>query len=174
MKYAYLFFALAAILMSCESCSQDKRAVQQMNQAQIDSMLIAQNRNFHSQEKLRIQKYVAEKQWPTTITGTGIHYWIYEHGAGETVNSEQIAMVEYEVSLLDGTIVYKSKNGVNVPVKIGHDNVESGLHEAMQLLRKGDRAKFVLPSYRAFGLTGEGEIPMNASVVYDIRLVEIK
>jgi FKBP-type peptidyl-prolyl cis-trans isomerase len=44
----------------------------------------------------------------------------------------------------------------------------------MLLLRKGDRAKFVLPSYRAFGLTGEGKIPMNAAVVYDIYLVEIQ
>ena len=174
MKYAYLLFAFAAILMSCDSCSQDKKTIQQMSQAQIDSMLIAQNRNFHAQEKERIQKFVSEKQWPTTITGTGIHYWIYENGAGETVKSEQIAKVEYQVSLLDGTVIYKSQPGENVPVKIGHDNVESGLHEAIQLLRKGDRAKFVLPSYRAYGLTGEGKIPMNAAVVYDILLVEIQ
>jgi FKBP-type peptidyl-prolyl cis-trans isomerase len=59
-------------------------------------------------------------------------------------------------------------------VKVGRDNVESGLHEAIQLMRKGDRAKFDLPSFRAFGLTGEGKIPMNASVVYDIYLVEIQ
>ena len=174
MKYAYLLFAFAAILMSCDSCSQDKKAVQQMTQAQIDSMLIAQNRNFHAQEKERIQKFVSEKQWPTTITGTGVHYWIYEQGAGQTVKSEQIAMVEYEVSLLDGTVIYKSQPGDKVPVKIGHDNVESGLHEAIQLLRKGDRAKFVLPSYRAYGLTGEGKIPMNASVIYDIFLADIR
>ncbi len=173
MKYAYLLFAFAAILMSCDSCSQDKKAVQKMTQAQIDSMLIAQNRNFHAQEKERIQKFVTDKQWPTTITGTGIHYWIYQQGTGETVKSEQIALVEYEVSLLDGTVVYKSKPGEKVSVKIGHDNVESGLHEAMLLMKKGDRAKFVLPSYRAFGLTGEGKIPMNAAVVYDILLVEI-
>ena len=174
MKYAYLLFAFAAILMSCDSCSQDKKSVQQMTQTQIDSMLIAHNRNFHSQEKERIQKFVSDKQWPTTITGTGIHYWIYQQGAGENVKAEQIAMVEYEVSLLDGTVIYKSKPNEKVPVKIGHDNVESGLHEAMLLMKKGDRAKFVLPSYRAFGLTGEGKIPMNAAVVYDIYLVEIQ
>jgi len=174
MKYAYLLFAFTAILMSCDSCSQDKKTIQQMTQAQVDSMLIAQNRNFHAEEKVRLQKFVSDKQWPTTITGTGIHYWIYQQGTGETVKSEQIAMVEYEVSLLDGTVVYKSKPGEKVPVKIGRDNVESGLHEAMQLLKKGDRAKFVLPSYRAFGLTGEGKIPMNAAVVYDILLVEIQ
>jgi FKBP-type peptidyl-prolyl cis-trans isomerase len=174
MKYAYLVFAFAAILMSCDSCSQEKKSTQQMTQEQIDSMLIAQNRNFHAQEKERIQKFVSDKQWPTTISGTGIHYWIYEQGAGETVKSEQIAMVEYEVSLLDGTVIYKSKPNEKVPVKIGHDNVESGLHEAMLLLKKGDRAKIVLPSYRAFGITGEGKIPMNAAVVYDIHLVGIQ
>jgi FKBP-type peptidyl-prolyl cis-trans isomerase len=174
MKLIYLIFAFTAILMSCDSCSNDKKVVQQMTQAQIDSMLLAQNKNFNAAEKQRIQKFVADKQWPTTVTGTGIHYWIYENGAGETVKSEEVAMVEYEVSLLDGTVVYQSKPGENVPVKVGRDNVESGLHEAIQLMRKGDRAKFVLPSFRAFGLTGEGKIPMNASVVYDIHLVEIQ
>ena len=174
MKLIYLIFAFTAILMSCDSCSNEKKVVQQMTQAQIDSMLIAQNRSFLVQEKDRIQKFVSEKNWPTTISGTGIHYWIYENGAGETVKLEQVAMVEYEVSLLDGTVIYKSKPGEKVPVKIGHDNVESGLHEAIQLLRKGDRAKFVLPSYRAYGLTGEGKIPMNASVVYDIFLADIR
>lgn len=174
MKLIYLIFALTAILMSCDSCTNDKKVVPQMTQAQIDSMLLAQNKNFNAVEKQRIQKFVTEKQWPTTVTGTGIHYWIYEKGAGETVKSEEVAMVEYEVSLLDGTVVYQSEPGENVPVKIGRDNVESGLHEAIQLMRKGDRAKFVLPSFRAFGLTGEGKIPMNASVVYDIHLVEIQ
>jgi FKBP-type peptidyl-prolyl cis-trans isomerase len=174
MKLIYLIFAFTAILMSCDSCSNDKKVVQQMTQAQIDSMLLAQNKNFNAAEKQRIQKFVTDKQWPTTVTGTGIHYWIYENGAGETVKSEEVAMVEYEVSLLDGTVVYQSKPGENVPVKVGRDNVESGLHEAIQLMRKGDRAKFVLPSFRAFGLTGEGKIPMNASVVYDIHLVEIQ
>ena len=174
MKLIYLIFAFTAILMSCDSCSNDKKVVQQMTQEQIDSMLLAQNKNFNQEEKQRIQKFVSEKQWPTTVTGTGIHYWIYENGAGETVKSEEVAMVEYEVSLLDGTVVYQSNPGENVPVKVGRDNVESGLHEAIQLMRKGDRAKFVLPSYRAFGLTGEGKIPMNAAVVYDIRLVEIQ
>lgn len=174
MKLIYLIFAFTAILMSCDSCSNDKKVVQQMTQAQIDSMLIAQNRSFLVQEKDRIQKFVSEKKWPTTISGTGIHYWIYENGEGETVKLEQVAMVEYEVSLLDGTVIYKSQPDEKVPVKIGHDNVESGLHEAIQLLRKGDRAKFVLPSYRAFGLTGEGKIPMNASVVYDIFLADIR
>lgn len=174
MKLIYLIFAFTAILMSCDSCSNDKKVVQQMTQAQIDSMLLAQNKNFNAAEKQRIQKFVADKQWPTTVTGTGIHYWIYENGAGETVKSEEVAMVEYEVSLLDGTVVYQSKPGENVPVKVGRDNVESGLHGAIQLMRKGDRAKFVLPSFRAFGLTGEGKIPMNASVVYDIHLVEIQ
>ncbi len=174
MKCTYWLFVFALILMSCDSCRNDKKVTQQLTQTQIDSMLIAQNRNFHVQEKESIQKFVSEKQWPTKVTGTGIHYWVYENGTGETAKTEQVAMVEYEVSLLDGTVVYMSQPGEKVSVKIGHDNVESGLHEAIQLLRAGDRAKFVLPSFRAFGLTGEGKIPMNAAVVYDIRLVEIR
>jgi FKBP-type peptidyl-prolyl cis-trans isomerase len=54
------------------------------------------------------------------------------------------------------------------------DNVENGLHEAIQYLRVGDKAKIILPSYLAHGLTGDSDkIPPMASVLYDIELVEI-
>jgi FKBP-type peptidyl-prolyl cis-trans isomerase len=52
--------------------------------------------------------------------------------------------------------------------------VESGLHEAIQLLSPGDSALFIIPSYRAHGLVGDMEqIPMRSTVVYHIGLVRL-
>ena len=54
------------------------------------------------------------------------------------------------------------------------DNVESGLHEAIQHLSPGDSAVIVIPSYRAHGLIGDQDkVPMRSSVVYRIGLVSV-
>jgi FKBP-type peptidyl-prolyl cis-trans isomerase len=54
------------------------------------------------------------------------------------------------------------------------DNVESGLHEAIQLLSPGDSALFVIPSYRAHGLIGDQDrIPMRSTLVYRVGLVAV-
>jgi FKBP-type peptidyl-prolyl cis-trans isomerase len=56
---------------------------------------------------------------------------------------------------------------------VEHDDVESGLHEAVQLLSAGDSAVFILPSFRAHGLAGDRDrIPMRSTVVYRVGVVK--
>jgi len=57
----------------------------------------------------------------------------------------------------------------------GMDNVESGLHEVILLMKVGDKAKVVLPSHLAFGLTGDSsKIPHSTPLVYDIQLIDLQ
>jgi FKBP-type peptidyl-prolyl cis-trans isomerase len=50
--------------------------------------------------------------------------------------------------------------------------VESGLHEGVQMMHVGDKMRFILPSFRAHGLTGDNsKIPPLTSVVYEIELL---
>ena len=54
------------------------------------------------------------------------------------------------------------------------DDVESGLHEAIQLMSPGDSAVVLIPSYRAHGLIGDQDrIPMRSSLVYHIGLLKL-
>ncbi|MBP7516014.1 MAG: FKBP-type peptidyl-prolyl cis-trans isomerase, partial [Flavobacteriales bacterium] len=81
----------------------------------------------------------------------------------------------FNVSLIDGTVCYASAPGEPEDFTIEKDNVESGLHEAIQRLSVGDSAIIVIPSHRAYGLAGDSKkIPMRSTVIYHLRLVGLR
>lgn len=159
-----------------QSCTDQNQAKKIPSQKEVNSGLQDVNRQMVLEEDAMILGYMERRDWQMTKSGTGIHYMIYEQGPeGPYAKEGQVAVVDYEVSLMDGTVVYSSKeNGIR-SFLVGQDNVESGIHEAITYLKQGDRAKIILPSYRAHGLTGDNDrIPPRSTVIYDIKLLEIK
>jgi FKBP-type peptidyl-prolyl cis-trans isomerase len=107
-------------------------------------------------------------------TGTGIRYQLLRDQPGTAALPGQWAMVNYRVELLNGDTAYTTETGHPEAFKVEMDNVESGLHEGIQLLSPGDSAVIIIPSYRAHGLIGDMDrIPMRSSVVYHIGLVKV-
>lgn len=167
---------ITAVLLAVASCKErNQRTMTEQDLAKAQKELIEENRKQHTDEMKFIKEYIAKQQWPMTETATGLHYWIYAPGAGAQAKKDDHVLIGYKISLPDGTLCYEATDAEPKSVHIGHDNVESGLHEALQLLHEGDRAKFVFPSHLAFGFTGDsGKIPQNATVIYDIHLVRIQ
>jgi FKBP-type peptidyl-prolyl cis-trans isomerase len=171
---SWLIPLIAALFIS--GCGDGQVKNSEKSDAEIAEMLLEYNKANHQNQKTTIQAFVKEKQWPMQETGTGIYYWIYETKGDSTVVREgDYAMVSYTVSLLDGTVCYTAKPEDKVSFLVGRDHVESGIHEAVQLMHVHDKAKIILPSGRAFGLLGDdAKIPMNSIVLYDIELLGIR
>jgi FKBP-type peptidyl-prolyl cis-trans isomerase len=52
--------------------------------------------------------------------------------------------------------------------------VISGWDEGIQLLKVGDKARFVIPSELAYGSRGAGGvIPPNATLIFDVELMNV-
>ena len=168
------------LVILCISCAQacDERGKDDKKvptQQEVNKGMENINRQFSRDEQVMIEAYIQRRGWEMSETGTGLRYMIYEHGTGDSAVNGQRAVVNYSVSLLDGTEVYSSKQDGSTSFLIGKDNVESGLHEGILLLRIGDRAKFILPSHLAHGLTGDNDkIPPRSTVLYDIELLELR
>jgi FKBP-type peptidyl-prolyl cis-trans isomerase FkpA len=171
MRFLVLIIVMA--VFSCKGKSPSPMTDQDLARAQKE--LINDNKRQHNAEMLAIKNFISEKQWPMQETPTGLHYWIYEPGKGNQAKKDDRVAVSYTISLLDGTKCYESDAANPKEIHIGHGNIESGLHEALQLMHEGDKAKFILPSHLAFGFTGDSQkIPQNASVLYEIQLLRIQ
>lgn len=171
------FFLILFSVFSFQSCGDGhiKTKKNNLQSKEFQDKLINVNKMYMKQESDEIDQYVTYRGWKMVTTGTGLRYMITKKGKGEAAVPEKFAKVNYKISLLDGTFCYSSDSLGPKVFLIGRDNVESGLHEGIQLLHVGDKASFILPSHLAHGLMGDnGKIPPKASVIYDIELLSIR
>ncbi len=109
-------------------------------------------------------------------TGSGLRYKIIQKGSGAKAEAGQTVSVHYEGSLLNGQVFDSSyKRNQPIDFKLGVGQVIPGWDEGIALLQVGDKARFVIPSNLAYGSAGAGGvIPPNATLLFDVELMEVK
>lgn len=136
--------------------------------------LLEANKRALSVEKEQIQEYIKQKEIKVNTTKTGLRYKIYEDIESDSIVDGQIVKVDYSVELLDGTECYNTE-GKGEEFTVGKDYVESGLHEAVKYLSKGDKAIIIIPSHLGHGLTGDFEkIPIRSTIIYNIQILDVR
>jgi peptidylprolyl isomerase len=164
--------ATSLLIMIATSC-QDKTATKDQQPYSYDELIEANKRKV-GQERNIIESFVAKSGHEMLTSPTGLRYYVYGHGTGDSARAGQIATIIYSAYLLDSTVVSSATAKNPLIFKIGESDVVSGLHEAVTLLREGDSARFVIPSHMAYGLTGNSPtVPPNAALYYDLQLLAI-
>jgi FKBP-type peptidyl-prolyl cis-trans isomerase FkpA len=163
------------LVWSCADQTQEKKQAGPYSEAELKEQLINANKKTVKTEDQQIKDFLARNRWDMNQTGTGLRYRIYENRKGAPAVEGKIAVIQYEVSLLNGEVVYSSDDMGNKEFQIGRGGVESGLEEGILLMRVGDRAKFIIPSHLAFGLVGDQhKISSKTTLVYDVKLLNLK
>lgn len=164
------FLSLFVFFIACGE--KEKPAKPHYTKQQVKDLSVQMNTWDEKRQHDEIDQYIKVHGWKMETTASGIYYMKLKEGKGEQAKTGQTAKVNYKISLLDGTVCYTSEKDGPKEFLIGKDNVESGLHEGIQMMRVGDKMRFILPSFRAHGLTGDNsKIPALASVVYEIELL---
>ena len=110
-------------------------------------------------------------------TGSGLKYIISKKGTGPNAKKDDLLSVHYSLQLVDGSEIDSSfTRGAPIEFTCGVGQVIKGWDEAMQLLNKGSKARLVIPSELGYGSVGAGNgvIPPNATLIFDVELVDIK
>jgi peptidyl-prolyl cis-trans isomerase A (cyclophilin A) len=108
-------------------------------------------------------------------TDSGLRYKIIQKGSGAQAEKGKSVSVHYEGSLDNGQVFdssYRRKDPITFTLGIGQ--VIQGWDEGIALLKEGDKARFVIPSYLGYGERGAGGvIPANATLVFDVEMVKV-
>jgi len=109
-------------------------------------------------------------------TESGLRYKMIQKGDGKRAEAGKTVSVHYEGSLENGK-VFDSSYPRKKPIefKLGIGQVIEGWDEGIALLQVGDKARFVIPSDLGYGPAGAGGvIPPNATLIFDVELMDVK
>ena len=100
---------------------------------------------------------------------------IYAKTNDTEVKSGDVVEFSFKTSLLNGDVLYDSDATGNRKMTIDRNQEESGLNEGLKLMKKGEKAYFILQPHLAFGVAGDSyKIPPYSVLGYDIEVVDIK
>mgnify|MGYP003610407658 FL=1 len=133
------------------------------------------------QKKIEDAKKAAEAKMEELAAGfdkteSGLRYKMIQKGSGKQAESGKTVSVHYEGSLETGK-VFDSSYTRKKPIefRLGQAQVIEGWDEGIALLQVGDKARFVIPSYLGYGPSGAGGvIPPNATLIFDVELMDVK
>lgn len=116
-----------------------------------------------------IQKFITANNITAQKHATGLYYVISGAGSGNiTYNANTTVKVKYTGRLLTGKIFEQST--IEYPVGGFIDGWKIGI----PLIQKGGKVRLLIPSGLAYGPGGQGSIPANAVLDFDIELLDVK
>lgn len=156
-------------------CPREEAKPPAIDMKKLKDPLLQQNKGNVSTENAQIDGYVKRRKWPVKETGTGLRYWVYHTTQEEKAKPGKRALINFTITLINGDTCYSTLKSGPESFLIEQDYVESGLHEGVQKMRVGEKAKIIIPSYLAHGLVGDlKKIPPVSTIIYDIELLELQ
>lgn len=119
--------------------------------------------------------YLSDNNSEETPTESGLVFINILEGSGDSPVAGSKVAVNYTGYLLDGQ-KFDSSFDRNAPMvfTVGSAMVIKGLDEAVMLMKRGGKAKVVIPYYLAYGDSGYGSIPSYTNLVFYLELVDFK
>lgn len=122
------------------------------------------------------QKFLAEngKKPEVKTTASGLQYQVITEGKGVKPKATDAVRVQYKGMLLDGK-TFDSSYDRKEPAVFPLSQVAPGWSEGVQLMPVGSKYKLWIPGSLGYGEKGTpgGPIPPNATLVFEVELLEI-
>lgn len=106
-----------------------------------------------------------------TTTESGLQYEVVEAADGPMPAADDVVRLHYTGTLIDGTEFDSSRDGDPAEFPVG--GVIPGFSEALQLMPVGSTYRIVIPSDLAYGPQGSGRIGPNATLIFEVELLDI-
>lgn len=111
----------------------------------------------------------------TVKTKSGLKYiFISENLDGDQAYNGRKVEIHYTGYFEDGTIFDASYvNGHPFAFTLTNNEVVDGLDEGVRLMKTGDKYRFLIPYKLAYGNKGNGTIPPNTNLIFDVELMAV-
>ena len=135
------------------------------------------NKEIVNRQKLVIDQKLAQEQHKNyELNPLGFYKYVSLKGDEKSFPKiGQIVVFQSEFYTLADEALYPEKEMSAQELVLGQEDGIIGLVEALATMSKGEEAEVILPSYKAYGLMGDGnKIGVNTPLVVKLKLIDIK
>ncbi|NJO80859.1 MAG: FKBP-type peptidyl-prolyl cis-trans isomerase [Cyanobacteria bacterium RM1_2_2] len=141
-----------------------------------ESLAQASNSSTTNATDLMSQENLSEENPNLVTTESGLKYIDLVEGTGATPQTGQTVVVHYTGTLENGR-KFDSSRDRNQPFSfpIGAGRVIKGWDEGLSTMKVGGQRQLIIPPDLGYGARGAGGvIPPNATLIFDVELLDIK
>ncbi len=157
-RSANLIVASSLILTSCLGESEYEK------QVKIDDQIISE---YLEENDIQAQKH-----------SSGLYYLaVTQNSSGTTLKKNDVVSFYYSISRLDGTVIESIDKNEDEPAKfklLSYTIIPEGLDQAIDLMRVGEKFRFFIPSYLAYGSYSSGDFSTNSNFIIDIEVTDVE
>ena len=177
---------IAVVIAACGPATTEEAPQEDdAHSAETDSHGDESSEEAHDEESVEVEEHneeeVADSEPAETesvegsqVTASGLEYIEVEAGTGAQPNVGDIVSVHYTGTLEDGTEFDSSVGGEPIQFPLGVGYVIPGWDEGISLMREGGKAQLIIPSELGYGPAGQGSIPPDATLYFDVELVSVE
>lgn len=137
--------------------------------------VMAQNKKLNKLENEKIKQIIAKDtvlNFQSSSNGLWYAYVKKDTIKGITPKTGDIVTLSYDIATLFNQPIYEEKK---VTYKVDKQDFFPGLEEGLKIMKEGEKAVFIVPSYTAYGVTGDGNrIKINQPIKSTVKLIQIK
>jgi FKBP-type peptidyl-prolyl cis-trans isomerase len=126
---------------------------------------------MQKKEKEELKKFLTDNKITVAPQPSGLYYVEQVEGKGIKIDSGCQVIYNVKISMVNGKQVFGQDS---MKFVYGKRPDMSGFLEGIKMMKKGGKARLILPSQLAFGERGYREIPPYTSIIYDVTVVDVK
>ena len=179
-KFAFDTDAFSAAVNDIKAGSEPRMSMEEMMATMQTFSTMQRELAMEAQKKAGEENIAAgtafltekESEEGVVKTESGLMYKVITEGTGAKPSATDSVVAHYRGTLLDGT-EFDSSYSRGQPATFGVSNLIPGWVEALQLMPAGSKWELYIPSSLAYGERGNGSIPPNSTLVFELELLEI-
>lgn len=176
MKYSYLFL----LIFICFSCTKvtPRKPINPKPSTTIFKGIIEENKALNKLEDDKINEIIKKDSTKVYLQSSNGFWYTYINKIEENLETPKkgnIATFSYNITDLNDVVIYSKEDLGIKNYNVDKEDFITGLQKGIKLMKIGETVTFVIPSYSAFGITGDGnKIGINQSIKSTITLINIK
>lgn len=173
MKHNVLFFIVFLFLMSCKE--PKIRRPKQHSTTNFYTEVMEQNKKLNDIETKRIEKYLTNdslKSYNIAANGFWYTYEKRDSSALITPKTGDITTIEYIIKDMNDVVLYPNQQ---LKYVVDKEDFIPALQDGIKLMKPNETITFVIPSYKAYGITGDGKkIGIRQPIKSTVTLIKIE